>query len=460
MASSPLSVLVADDDIGFIDILRPLLESEGFHVDTAFDGLAAINILQTIPFDLLLLDIEMPKLNGIDVLKFAKDQELDTEIIMLTGVNDLKTALDCMKSGAFYYVTKPYSPDDLLSLIDRAMERKRLRIQNKAFRTELARRALPEHIVSQNKDFLAMLDIALRAAPSDSSVLIIGASGTGKELIANFVHYNSSRSGQPFLALNCASIPVTLIETELFGYEKGAFTDAKGMKQGLVEMANRGTLFLDEIGELPMEVQPKLLRFLQTGEYRRVGGNKNMKSDVRIVAATNADLRQRTIDGYFRQDLYYRLNVIGLNVPLLRERKEDIPLLVKHFLLKKAGAKKPKTMDENTVEILMNYNWPGNVRELENIIERAAVLCQSDVITPDDISIPGSNEPGSQHQCVHKWPNVVAGSSCSLADIQKAHVEAVLNSVKWNKELASKILGINVKTLYAKIQSYHLAEPN
>ena len=459
MTNLPLSILAADDDAGFIEILRPLLESEGFHVDTVFDGLAAVNILQTIPFDLLLLDIEMPKLNGLDVLKFVKDQELDTEVIMLTGVNDLKTALDCMKNGAFYYITKPYSPDELLSLIDRALERKRLRIQNKAFRTELARRALPEHIVSQNKDFLAMLDIALRAAPSDSSVLIIGASGTGKELIANFVHYNSSRSGQPFLALNCASIPVTLIETELFGHEKGAFTDAKNTKQGLVEMANHGTLFLDEIGELPMEVQPKLLRFLQTGEYRRVGGNKNMKSDVRIVAATNADLRQKTIDGQFRQDLYYRLNVIGLNVPLLRDRKEDIPLLIQHFLVKKAGTKKPKTMDEKGIEILMNYDWPGNVRELENIVERAAVLCQSDTITPDDLFLPGQMEPGSQQQCVHNWPNVVAGSAYSLSDMQKAHVEAVLNSVKWNKDLASKILGINVKTLYSKIQSYNLAEP-
>lgn len=459
MTNTPLSILAADDDTSFLEMLRPLLELEGYHVDTALDGLAAINILQAIPFDLALLDIEMPKVNGVEVLKYVKEHELDTEVIMLTGVNDLKMALECMKGGAFYYITKPYSADELLSLVDHALERRRLRLQNKALRIELARRALPGHIVSQNKTFLDMLDVALRAAPSDSSVLIIGGSGTGKELVANFVHYKSLRSEKPFLALNCSSIPVTLIETELFGYEKGAFTDAKGMKQGLVEMANGGTLFLDEIGELPLLVQPKLLRFLQTGEFRRVGGNKNMKSDVRIVAATNSDLRQKTADAQFREDLFYRLNVIGLNLPSLRERKEDIPLLVEHFLIKNAGTKAPKKMEDKAIDALIKYDWPGNVRELENVVERAAVLCQNDVIVLDDLALPGALKPSSPATPAQTWPNVLTGSAYSLADIQKAHVEGVLKSVNWNKELASKILGINVKTLYSKIQSYSLVEP-
>ena len=459
MTNAPFAILAADDDVSFLEMLRPLLESEGYHVDTAFDGLAAINTLQANAFDLCLLDIEMPKLNGVEVLKYVKEQDLETEIIMLTGVNDLKTGLECMKAGAYYYITKPYSADELLSLIDRALERRRLRQENRALRIELARRALPEHIISRNKSFLDTLDIALRAAPSDSSVLIIGGSGTGKELIANFVHYKSRRSNQPFLALNCSSIPVTLIETELFGYEKGAFTDAKSAKQGLVEMANRGTLFLDEIAELPIAVQPKLLRFLQTGEFRRVGGNKNLKSDVRVVAATNADLRRMTADGLFREDLYYRLNVIGLNIPPLRDRKEDIPLLVEHFLAKNAGKNPPKKMDENAIEALMKYDWPGNVRELENVVERAAVLSQNETIGLEDLAVPSALKSSIQQSQSSVWPNVLTGSAYSLADIQKAHVEAVLKSVNWNKELASKILGINVKTLYSKIQAYNLSEP-
>ncbi|MEK6755137.1 MAG: sigma-54 dependent transcriptional regulator, partial [Bacteroidota bacterium] len=427
-----------------------------YYVNTALDGLAAINILQTLPFDLVLLDIKMPRVDGIEVLKYVKEQHINTEVIMLTGVDELKIAVECTKLGAFYYITKPYSATELLPLIERALERKQLLGYNKAMKTELARRALSSHIVSQNRTFLEMLNLATRVAPTDTTVLIQGASGTGKELVANFLHANSLRKDQPFLALNCSSIPETLIESELFGHEKGAFTDATATKEGLVEIAHGGVLFLDEVAEIALTVQPKLLRFLQTGELRRVGGNKILKSDVRIISATNKDLRQEAATGRFREDLLYRLNVITLQLPTLRERKDDIPLLVEHFLKRRAGTKEPKRIEERALEILMKYDWPGNVRELENVVERAAVLSQDNLIRVDDLAIPLGSKSILESSSGGPAGGIRAGSAVSLAEIQKAHVDGVLKSVNWNKELAAKILGISVKTLYSKIQSYNL----
>jgi DNA-binding NtrC family response regulator len=459
VAKVSISILAVDDDELFRQTLKQLLQEEDYFVETAPDGLAAISILQTVPFDLVLLDINMPKVSGIDVLKFVKDQYLDSEVIMLTGIEEVKTAVECMSLGAFYYITKPSTASELLVLIDRALERKRLLIQNKALRIELAHQASSSNIVSHNKAFLEVLDLALRAAPTDSTVLIEGATGTGKELVASFLHNNSLRKDQPFLALNCSSIPETLIESELFGHEKGAFTDAISAKQGLVEIANGGTLFLDEVAEILTTVQPKLLRFLETGEFRRVGGNKTPKSDVRLISATNKDLRQEVAAGRFREDLLYRLNVITLKLPSLRERREDIPLLVEHFLKSRAGTKEPKKIDEKALEILMKYDWPGNVRELENVIERATVLCPGDVISIDDLALPLRARSMLESAADASSARIHAGSAITLAEMQKAHVEGVLESVSWNKPLAAKILGINVKTLYAKIQAYDLTGP-
>ena len=303
-----------------------------------------------------------------------------------------------------------------------------------------------------------MLDLALRAAPTDSTVLIEGPSGTGKELVANFLHAQSLRKNEPFMALNCASIPETLIESEMFGHEKGAFTDATATKEGLVEIANGGTLFLDEVGEIALNVQPKLLRFLQTGEFRRVGGNKIMKSNVRIVSATNKELHREASNGRFREDLLYRLNVITLSLTPLRERKDDIPLLVNYFLKSKAGNKEPKQIDTKALEVLMNYGWPGNIRELENVIERAAILSQDGLITFDDLALPLRTRSLQESASWLRDGGVQAGSAISLSEMQRAHVAAVLKSVNWNKETASKILGISLKTLYAKIQAYRLIE--
>jgi two-component system response regulator AtoC len=455
----PTSILAVDDEVSILQALSGVLEQEGYHVQTAQDGVTAINCIQSVPFDIVLLDVKMPRVDGIEVLRFIKDHYLDTQVIMLTGMSDIRTAVECMQLGAFHYISKPYSVDEVLIVIGRALERKQLLLQNKVMRTELERHALSSQIVSQSKAFLDVLGLAARIAPTDSTVLIQGASGTGKELIANFLHAHSSRKSFPMMALNCSSMPDSLIESEIFGHEKGSFTDATTSKQGLVEIANGGTLFLDEVGEISMMVQPKLLRFLQTGEYRRVGGNKNLNSDARIISATNKDLLQEVAAGRFREDLLYRLNVITLHLPALRERKEDIPVLVGHFLKKHLRMKGSKRVDEKALELLMKYDWPGNVRELENVIERAAILSRDDVIRMDDLALPigtrSLNEPLAQVE--PGTPRL--GSAVAMVEIEKAHIGGVLKSVSWNKNIAAKILGISLKTLYTKIQQYGLTKP-
>ncbi len=459
MEKPSISILAVDDEETILQPLSRVLEIEGYYVNTAADGRIAVNMLQALPFDIVLLDIVMPNVDGIEVLKFIKDQHLDTEVIMLTALHEVKTAVECMKLGAYYYITKPYLTGDLLALIERALERKRLQIQNRALRRQIADRALPSSIVGVSKSFLAMLDLASRVALTDSTVLIQGASGTGKELVANLIHVNSQRKDQAFLAVNCSSIPEPLLESELFGHEKGAFTDARTAKQGLVEIAHGGTLFLDEIGEMPLSIQPKLLRFLQTGEFRRVGGNKNLKSDARIISATNRDLRQEVAIRRFREDLLYRVNVITLQVPTLRERKDDIPLLVEHFLKSHAGTKDPKRLDEKALMVLMKYDWPGNIRELENVLERAVVLSHDEVICADDLALPLRSTPVHDFSSGGEDRRIYAGRAISLGEMEKAHVEGVLKSVNWDKKVAAKILDISTRTLYSKMQAYKLAKP-
>jgi two-component system, NtrC family, response regulator AtoC len=458
MGKLPVSVLAVDDEETILETLTHALRLQGYCVETAADGLAAIQMLQTFPFDLVLLDIRMPQVDGIDVLRFVKAQNLDAEVIMLTVIQDVNTVVECMKLGAYFYVPKPYVICDLLTLMDRALERRQMRVRGKAYRTELERLAHSSKIISRNESFLRVLELASRAAPADSAVLIQGESGTGKELVADFLHKNSLRIGEPFIAVNCSSIPPTLLESELFGHEKGAFTDATNAKQGLVEIANGGTLFLDEIADTSLEVQPKLLRFLQTGEFRPVGGNKNLKSDVRIISATNTDLRQEAAAKRFREDLLFRINVIILQLPSLRERKDDIPLLAEHFLKVRAGNKEPKRLDEKALEWLMKYDWPGNVRELENVIERATVLSQGSLICVNDLALPLGQRSIVDSSIGTSVGGIRAGSAISLSEMQRAHLEGVLKSVEWNRKLAAKILGISVSTLYAKMRAHSLKE--
>ncbi|HTP13634.1 MAG TPA: sigma-54 dependent transcriptional regulator [Bacteroidota bacterium] len=457
MKNELISILVVDDEESFLSLLHSTLSQEGYSVDTASDGVSAINKLQLKPYDLVLLDVRMPRVDGIEVLKFAKDHYLDTQVVMLSGVSDLRIAVQCMQIGAYTYLTKPYSLEELLTVIDRALERKRLLIENKVLKTELARHASFGNIIGTSKPMLEVLQIASKVAPTDSSVLIQGASGTGKELIATFLHQNSLRKDAPFVALNCASIPETLIESELFGHERGAFTDAVATKQGLVEIANGGTMFLDEVAEISLIMQPKLLRFLQTGEYRRVGGNKNMHADVRVICATNKDLRTEVQAGRFREDLLYRINVITLRLPTLKERPEDIPALVDYFLRSRVRSKNVKTIDPKALDLLAKYDWPGNIRELENVIERAAILCSDNTIRVDDLALPLGGRPVTD-QRLKEATGIEIGSAVSMSDLEKAHIAGVLKLMGWNKNTAAKILGISLKTLYTKIQQYNLSK--
>ena len=459
MKTETISILVVDDEETFLQLVKALLSNEGYKVEVAKDGVLAINALQQQIFDLVLLDIKLPRVDGMEVLKYIHDHSFDTQVIMLTGLHDVKIAVECMQLGAYSYITKPFVENELLAVIEHAIERKRLSIENKVLKSELARHTSAGNIIGESRPMLELLNIAAKVAPTDSPVLIQGASGTGKELVANFLHKNSSRKDQQFVALSCASIPENLLESELFGHEKGAFTDAHAMKQGIVEIANGGTLFLDEIGEISLMIQPKLLRFLQTGEYRRVGNNKNFKSDVRVISATNKNLHEETGIGKFREDLLYRINVITLSIPSLRERPEDIPLLVDYFLKNRVRLRELIMIEPKALELLMKYDWPGNVRELENVIERASILCKENLICVEDIALPIGKRTGFIKESAGAAGGLLIGSAVSVHEIEKVHIAGVLKTVGWNKNTAAQILGISLKTLYTKIQQYNLIKP-
>jgi len=451
---SSYNLLHVEDEEAFQIQVNELLKSEGYKVDTVSDGVQAINAVQSKNYDLILLDISMPKVNGIEVLNFVKEKYPAIEVVMMTGVNDIKVAVDCMKKGAFNYLTKPFSSDEVLQTIHRALEHKTLLTENIIMRSEVERMHYKSELIGNSTAFHTVLSIADRVAPADTSVLIYGASGTGKELFANYIHRKSTRANKPFVPINCAAIPDTLLESELFGHEKGAFTDARTQKQGLIELADKGTLFLDEVGDISITIQPKLLRFIQTGEFRRVGGNVVLHADVRIIAATNKDLREEVKNGKFREDLLYRLNVITLAIPPLKERKEDIPLLVENFLDKKLRSKVRKGIDKSALEMLMNYDWPGNVRELENVLESAVILSSGDTIHVEDIILPKSS--GVSKVDTSKTSNY-GEQELSLKEVERIHIMQVMKKVNNDKKVAAKILGISLKTLYTKIAQYNLS---
>lgn len=444
------NLLIVDDE----EYLRTLLESElgdsdEFAVDTASDGSQAINKIQQKVYDVLLLDIKMPRVSGIEVLQFVQDYSPTTQVIILTNYADIKTAIQTIKMGAYDFLAKPYDIDELFNTIHRAIERKELFINNKLMKSELSRKGGNTELIGQSPAFLRMIESAKKFAESDSFVLIQGASGTGKELIANFIHRKSPRSNRPFVAVNCASIPDALLETELFGHEKGAFTNAYTAKQGLVEVANGGTLFLDEVGDISPSIQPKLLRFLESGEFRRVGGTNVLTVDVRVVSATNKELRDAVAAGRFREDLLYRLNVVTIFVPPLRERMEDIPILAEFFLQKKGNLKQPKRLSPAAIDLLMSHDWPGNVRELEHVLEGAVLLSSGEFIEPSDLSMHiQRNEKSLPMQSYPPF------QSMSLKELEKRHIEFVLKKNNFSRGKTAEELGISKKTLYLKIKEY------
>jgi two-component system response regulator AtoC len=448
-------ILVVDDEESITFLLRTELEElPDFDVDVALNGTEAINLIQSKIYDIILLDIKMPRLSGIDVLKFITEHSPTTQVIMLTNVVDYKTAIETIKLGAYDFISKPYDPEQLLVTIQRAVERRQLVIDKEVMQRELNRISGPSGLIGESPLFRHVVENARKVAASETFVLIQGASGTGKELIAHMIHNESPRRDQPFVAVNCASIPDQLLESELFGHEKGAFTNAYSAKQGLVEVVNGGTLFLDEVGDISQPTQAKLLRFLETGEFRRVGGTASMKVDVRVLSATNKDIQQEVQAARFREDLLYRLNVVSIKLPTLRERKEDIPLLVDYFLKRKSKAK-AKEVSPEALAILMRYDWPGNVRELEHVIEGGIVLCQGDVIEPGDLWMNPALS-GQATAPVHQGLTDGHDDLLSLEDLEKIHIEKVLRFNNWNRVKSAHMLGITPKTLYLKIKRYRL----
>ncbi len=451
------NILIVDDEPGVVFLLKEeLTESEQYSVATAQDGAEAINLLHAQPFDVVLLDVKMPRVGGIEVLKFIREYYPTTQVIILTNVADVKTAIETMKLGAYDFVSKPYTREELLATVGRAVELHRLTIDNEVMKYELSRQSSAHEIIGESEVMQGVVRTAEKIAQSDAIVHIQGPSGTGKELVAHLIHTSSNRKNHPFVIVNCASIPDALLESELFGHEKGAFTSAVAMKQGLVEVANGGTLFLDEVGDISTMIQPKLLRFLESGEFRRVGGTNAMKVDVRILSATNKDLQKEVEAGRFREDLLYRLNVVTIRIAPLKERKEDIPRLVEHFLQKKSKTKNPKHISAEAMQLLLRYDWPGNVRELEHVIEGAVLLSHDDEIRAKDLplTIVDKVDGHLPQENQHATEKVL-----SLEEIEKHHIEFSLQKNNFNRLKTSEMLGITPKTLYLKIKKYRITVP-
>ena len=446
MKQKKVRVLIVDDEINFSSVVSEELTNEGFYVEQASDGKDALKLLQQGEYDVVLLDINMPQLSGIDVLKKFQRDDLPPEFIMITGYASVQTAIEAMKLGAYDYITKPYRIEKLKTLIEKAWDKRRIRRENIILRTKLKE----DDMVIDTKSplLLEILEAARKVALTNAPVLISGESGTGKELMARFIHNSSQRANGPFIAFNSGAIPDSILESELFGYEKGAFTGAQTNKPGYFELADRGTLFLDEIGDISPSMQAKLLRSIETNRFFKVGGIKEIEVDIRVVAATNKDLKKETEAGRFRHDLYYRLAAMNIHLPPLRERKGDIPLLVEGFLESKRDRKK---VDGEVMKRLMAYPWPGNVRELRNVIQRAVILCKGQTITIKDLPLELQNPSQTW------WDEKISSSSLPpLKILEKQHIKVVMQQVGGHKGKASRILGIDPKTLYRKIKEYGL----
>ncbi len=442
-AKHKIRVLIVDDEESLLTVLREELGREGFEVTTAANGREGIEALEKMAFDVCLLDMNMPYLNGLDILSRASQQAIPTEIIVLTAYATVQTAIESIRLGAYDYVTKPCNLERITLLIRKAYE-KRLMKQESLVLKKL--REGHDRIVTKNDRMLRLLQEAERFSRADVSVLLLGESGTGKELMAEYIHANSHRADRPFIAFNSAAIQENLLESEFFGYEKGAFTGASGSKEGLFELADGGTIFLDEIGEIPLQMQAKLLRVIENGNFYKVGGTREFHVDVRVIAATNQDLLRMTRESAFREDLYYRLSNVTLNLPPLRERKDDIPSLVESILPRLPVGYK-KRIDDAALAILMDYAWPGNIRELRNVLSRAAILSDSEMIVTRDLPaelVSASPEPAPERPLK------------SLDELEREHIERVVAHAAGHKKKAAEILGIDIKTLYRKIKKYSL----
>ncbi|MDM7923934.1 MAG: sigma-54 dependent transcriptional regulator [Pyrinomonadaceae bacterium] len=441
------SILVVEDEELMRTILRKLLEGEGYEVFTADSAEAALRILPENDVAVTLSDIKMSGMDGIGLLDQIKSMDPDALVIIMTAYSSVDSAIAALRKGAYDYITKPFVNEDVLQSVRNAIAQRELFRENRALKRELNRFYNFSEIIGESLGLKGVFDIVQKVADTNITVLIRGESGTGKELIARSIHFNSSRSAKPFLAVNCGALPESLLESELFGHTKGAFTGAVTEKKGLFRSAEGGTVFLDEIGEMPMPLQVKLLRALQEHEVTPVGSSTPVKFDARIVAATNRDLEEEVAAGRFREDLFYRLNVVEIELPPLRERREDIPLLVRHFSAKAAGNQNlpQKPIGEDAFNALKNYDWPGNVRELENTIERAFVLSGDEITLAD---LPPK---------LHSAAIGDVAERATLEQIERKYILEVMDSVDGDKVAAAKILGIDLSTLYRRLKRFEIA---
>lgn len=447
-------ILIVDDERSTLDALSTILSREGHDVLTVTSGQEALAQLQEEELDLLLSDVKMPKMDGLALLRHVKAHHAEIVVIMMSGHQDVTAAVEAMKAGAFDYLVKPFGREDVLRTVQKALAHRSLLVENLALRRQVRYQIARAQVIGSSPAWRKLCEMVEQIAPSRATVLITGESGTGKELIAGLIHHLSPRADQPFVTLNAAALPATLLEAELFGHEKGAFTGAQQRKAGRFELADGGTLFLDEIGDMPSEVQIKILRVLQDGAFERLGSTRTLRVDVRVVAATNKDLMQEVEAGRFRLDLYYRLNVITLHLPALRERREDIPLLVAHFLRKYAeqNNKEVSGIQQQALQCLQHYDWPGNVRELENVVERAVVLAKEPTIGTGELPGPFQEKELLPTPSDH----FVLPLHATLADIEREAIAQALQHSAGNRQATARSLNIGVATLYRKLKEYQL----
>jgi len=447
-----VNILVVDDEEIVRGSLHDWLREDGYQVEAVEDGFKALEKFRDRNWDIALIDLKMPKMDGLELLGKIKEIRPETQVVIITAFATVNTAVQAIKIGAYDYLVKPFNPEELSLLIKRLVESQNLLKEISHLRKELQKQYQFYDLISKSAAMQKVFDLAHTIAKSNSNILILGESGTGKELLARAIHNESLRAAGPFIPVSCVALTESLLESELFGHEKGSFTDAIAQKKGKFELADRGTIFLDEIGDINPKLQLSLLRVLQEKEFTRVGGIKSIKVDVRIIAATNRDLKKAVDEGKFRDDLYYRLNVIAIELPPLREHKEDIPLLVHHFIEKfniEMGGKVERIAEE-ALDILMKYDWPGNVRELENVIERAMVITRGTLIKAEDLHL--------SPQVLKEKGAVPLSDDKTIKSIEKKHIARVLEENKWNIQKSAAQLGIDRVTLYNKIKKYKLKE--
>jgi two-component system response regulator AtoC len=449
------NILVVDDKDSMRDMLTQTLSEEGYRVDSAANGKMALELVHNKSYDLVLTDMKMPDVDGLEVLTGVKENDEDTSVIVMTAYGTVETAVSAMKKGAFDFITKPFDTEHLCVLVNRALENRRMQAENVLLRQELMQVSGFTEIIGKSEKMQEICELVKKVSGSDASVLLQGESGTGKELFARAIHSLSLRKDKPFIAINCAAIPHELLENELFGSEKGAFTGAHARKMGKFEIAHTGTIFLDEIGDMDIQLQAKLLRVLQQKNFERLGGTRTVDVDVRVIAATNMDLSQQIAAKHFREDLYYRLSVFPITIPPLRERFQDVPELADYFIEKYCrDIRKPrKSLSRDAVKLLEKYHWPGNVRELENTIERAVILAEGKKITPEHLAIR-----------IRRTDEIRLRDGSGLKEIgahaqmqaERGTIIRVLKETRGNKRKTAKILQIDYTTLFDKIKKYKI----